>query len=90
MSGSGRENVSDVRDWSVGPPGCPGVVGRTYLMSESGQETLLDVWECSEVLSGRPGVIGRTFRTSRSAQAALTCARESLTGGRGAHIDVRQ
>ena len=45
MSGSGRESLPDVLEWSGGPPGCPGVVGKTSRMSGSGREILLDVRE---------------------------------------------
>ena len=45
MSGSGREVLPDVREWSVGPPESPGVVGRTSLMSGSGLEVLPKVRE---------------------------------------------
>ena len=43
MSGSGREALPDVRVWSRGPPGCLGVVGRSYRRSESNREALQDV-----------------------------------------------
>ena len=43
MSGNGRVDLPDVREWSGGHPGCPGVVGRPTRMSESGRETLPDV-----------------------------------------------
>ena len=53
MSGSCRETLpnvqerwealSDVREWSGGPPGCPGVVGRPRRMSGRGKKTLLNV-----------------------------------------------
>ena len=42
MSGSGREALQDVLEWSGGHPGCPGVVGRNYQMSGSDREALLD------------------------------------------------
>ena len=38
MSGSGREVLPDVREWSRGHPGCSGVVEWPSRMSESGQE----------------------------------------------------
>ena len=53
MSGSGREALPEVREWSMGTPGCPGVVGGPLgcpgvvggasRMSESGREALGDV-----------------------------------------------
>ena len=45
MSGSGRESLGDVREWSGDPRGCPGVVGRPSRMSGSGREVLPDVRE---------------------------------------------
>ena len=59
MSGSGPEAVSDIWEWSGGPPGCLGVVGRTFRMSGKGREALPDVREWSEGLPGCPGVVGR-------------------------------
>ena len=67
MIGSGRETLSNVRkalldiqEWSVGSPGCPGVVRRpSWLSGSSGRpsrmfgcclETLPDVPEVWEVL----------------------------------------
>ena len=54
LSGSGREALPDVSVWSRGPPnvkewseglpGCPGVVGRPSRMSGSGREAISDVW----------------------------------------------
>ena len=52
MSRSGRETLSDVREWSGVSPGCPGVVGRPSGKFGSGQETLPEVREWSE---GPPG-----------------------------------
>ena len=40
MSESGREALPDVRKWSEGPPGFPGVVGMPTRMSGSGREAL--------------------------------------------------
>ena len=45
MSESGREALPHVREWSVGPPGCLGLVGRPSQMSGSGQVALPGVWE---------------------------------------------
>ena len=36
MSGSGRESLSDVREWSGGPPRWPEVFGRPFQMFWSG------------------------------------------------------
>ena len=62
MSGSGREALSDVWEWSGGPrgfagvverpPGCPGVIGTPFRMSRSGREALPNVQEWSV---GYPG-----------------------------------
>ena len=38
MSGSGREALSDVREWLGGPTKCPGVVGRRSRMIGSGKK----------------------------------------------------
>ena len=43
MSGSGREAMKDVREWSGGPPVCPIIVGRSDRMSGSVREALPDV-----------------------------------------------
>ena len=45
MSGSDRQSLLDVREWSKGPPGCPGVNGKPSRMSESGREDLPYVLE---------------------------------------------
>ena len=50
MSGSGREALGDVREWSGHPRGRAGVVGRPSGMSGSGREVLEDV----RALSGGP------------------------------------
>ena len=52
MSGSGRETLPDVREWSGGPLECPGVVRSSSRMAGSGQEALLDVRELSRVSPG--------------------------------------
>ena len=61
MSGSGRETLPDVREWSRGAHGCPRVVERPP-----------NVWELSGTLPdvrywfggphGCPGVVGRPSR----------------------------
>ena len=45
MFGSCREALPDVRVWSGGSPGCPGVVLRPTRMSESRRVAPLDVRE---------------------------------------------
>ena len=62
MSGSGREAIPDVREWSGGPPGCPGVVGRPSRMSGSGQEALPNVRAWSR---GHPECLGVVLIPSR-------------------------
>ena len=47
MSGSYREALPDVREWSGGPPGCPALIGLPYRMSGNCQEALPDVREWS-------------------------------------------
>ena len=51
MSGSGWEALSDVWEWSVGPPVCPGVVRRPSRMTGSGQEALSDAGNGREALT---------------------------------------
>ena len=58
MYGSGREALTNVREWSGVYPKCPGVVGKPSQlsvsgghpsrMSESGREAFLNVREWSE------------------------------------------
>ena len=80
MSGSGREALSEVREWSGGPLGGPGVVGRLsrmlgvvgrpYRMSESGREALSDVQEALPDFQGwlkcPPGCLRVFDRPSRT------------------------
>ena len=47
ISRSGRETLLDLWEWSGGPLGCLGVVGRPSRMSGTGREVLSDVWEWS-------------------------------------------
>ena len=78
MSGCGQEALPDVRVWSEGPPGCPGVVGRPSRMSGSGREALTvgretfpNVWEWSGGPPGCPGVVRRPSRMSGSGRVTL-------------------
>ena len=72
MSGSGLEALMDVREWSGGPHGCPGVVGRPSQMSGNSRESLQEVWEALQMsLSG-----GSLFRTSGYCWEALPVVRE--------------
>ena len=52
MSGSSREALRYVQEWSKGPPFCLGVVGRPSRMSGSGRKDLPDVRKWS---GGPPG-----------------------------------
>ena len=70
MSGSSLEALLDVREWSRGPPGCTGVLGRHSRMSGSG----------SLGPSGCLGVVGRHFRMFRSGREALPDVRKCLEG----------
>ena len=54
---SGRLALSDVFEWSGGPPGCPGVVFWPSRMSGSGREALMDVLEWSGGPPRCPGVV---------------------------------
>ena len=45
MSGSGREALSDVQEWSGGLPRCAGMFESQSIMTRSGWEALQDVWE---------------------------------------------
>ena len=56
---SGWESLPDVQERSGGPPGCPGVGGRTSRMSRSGWVALPDVREWSGGPFRCPGVVGR-------------------------------
>ena len=86
MSGSSREAVPKVREWSGVPPGCLGVVGRASRMSESGQESLRMSGSGREALGdlrersgGPPGCLGVVRRPSRM-----------YGSGREAFPDVRE
>ena len=48
MSGNGRKALPDVREWSRGHPGCPGVVRRPSRMFVSGREAIPEVRDWSE------------------------------------------
>ena len=45
MSESGWNALPDVREWSGGPPKCPGEVRRPSKMSGNGGEALPNVWQ---------------------------------------------
>ena len=78
MSGSGREAFPDVRVWSRGPFGCPGVVVRPARMSGCEREALPDVLEAlpnvregSEDPPRCPGFVGRPSRMSGDPSGCL-------------------
>ena len=88
MSGSGREALSDVKEWSIAPPGRLRVVGSPSRMSRSGRESLPVVWKwlegppgCMEVVgspSGCLGLVERLSRMSGSGQETLQDVQECL------------
>ena len=59
MFGSCREAIPNVREWTGGPLGCPGVVGIPSLIFGSGREALPDIREFPGVPPGCPDVVGR-------------------------------
>ena len=86
MSESSQLALSDVREWSGGPPGCSGVVGRPYRMSRSpywmaGSDllALLGVLEWSRAPSGCPAVVRRLSRLSGSSLETLPDVQKPLT-----------
>ena len=82
MSGSCRVSLSDVRECSEGPLGCPGVVGMSSRLSGSCRLALKEVLKWLEDPPGYSAMVGRPSRM---------CGRPSrLSGsGRGAQSDVR-
>ena len=71
MFGSGREALTDIREWFEDPAGCLGVVRRPSWMSGSCREALPNVREWvggpPECLGGHPRctrVVGRLSRMS--------------------------
>ena len=83
------EALPNVQEWSGGPPGCPGVVGKPSEMSESGRETLPDVPEWWEALldvrqlSGGPWMSGRPSRFFGSHWETIPDVREWSGGPSG-------
>ena len=65
ISGSGRETLPNVREWSGGPAGCPGVVERPSQMFGSCREPLTDIREWSRDPSEFLGVVRRSSWPSR-------------------------
>ena len=90
MSGSGREVIPDVWEWSRAPPRCLAVVsspsrmfGRASRMSRIGRgalpdvrEGLPDVRDWSGCSPGCPGVVGRPSRMSGSTREAVQNVQE--------------
>ena len=90
MSGSGREALLDVREWSEALPDVrewlgdpPGWFGRPFRMFGSGLETLSNVWEWSRSRSECPGVVGKHSRMFGSVRAAIQDVRQSTGGTTG-------
>ena len=89
MSRNGLEALSDVREWSGGPPECSGVVGSTYgctglfgrpsQMSGRGREALPDVREWLGRPPGCTGVVLRPSRMSGSGREALPDVQKALS-----------
>ena len=82
MSGSGREDIPDVCEWSGGPLRCLGVVGRPCRMSGSDQVALLYVWQMSGGPPGCPRVVGRPSRMSGSPYRMSGSRSEAISDGR--------
>ena len=76
MSGSGLEALPNVREWSGGPPACPGVVERPSRMCGSGPDTLTMSRKTSRMTR-------RTSRMSRSGREDLADVREWSGGPPG-------
>ena len=80
-SGSGRDALPDVREWSgdpnrcprlvESPPECQDVVKRTSRMSAIGWEALPDVRKWSSDPPRCLGVVGRPFQKSAIGREAL-------------------
>ena len=64
MSGSGREALPDIQEWSGGLPGCPEVVGKPSRMSGCVQK-----WSGGP--PGCPGVGGKFSGMSGSGRETL-------------------
>ena len=55
MSGSGREVLKNIREWSKDHPGCPGVSGWPFRIIGSGREAHPNIREWSRNPPGCPG-----------------------------------
>ena len=78
MSGSGREALPNFREWSSGPPGRPGVVGRPCRMSGSGGKSS----RMSKRLRRCPGVVRRPSQMFGSGWETLPEVQEALSNVR--------
>ena len=61
MSGSGREALGNLREWSGSLFGCPEVVGNPSGMSGFGWKAIPDVREWSGGHPGCSAVVGNSF-----------------------------
>ena len=77
ISGSGREVLKDIREWSGGPTGYPEVVGMPSRISRSGRDTLPNVPEWWEALLDVRQLSGGP-RMSGNGQETLLDVREPL------------
>ena len=87
MSMSGREALKDVREWSGGPRGCPGVIGRPSRLSGSDWDALPNVRESSGVVcdvrewsGGPPGCPGEVAMPSRCPEVIGRPSQMSVCG----------
>ena len=66
-----RKALPDVREWSGGPSGCPGEVGRPFRMSGSGRKPFPDIQEWLGDPPGSLRVVGRPSQMSGNGWEAL-------------------
>ena len=76
MSGSGRDSLLDVREWTTGPLECPEVVRRPSQMTGSDREALPGCLAVVGSPSRMSGSGGRPSRMSRSGRAGIPNDRE--------------
>ena len=82
-SGSGREALPEfrvalpeVREWSVGPPEGPGVVGSLSIRSSSDRKALPEVQKWLGDPPGGPAVVGRPSRRFGGGRESLYKVRQ--------------
>ena len=90
MTAIGRETLPDVWEWSGAlsnvrdrsrvPFGCPGVVGKPYPMSAIARVALPDVREWSRGPPGCSGVVGRVSQMSAIGLEGLPDVRDRSGG----------